>query len=51
MLKSVCSIKKIKAPIGDENKKHPFHNLFSFYIKKIKAPIGDENADLQFTLK
>ena len=36
-------IKKIKAPIGDENATHwAFYHLLSF-IKKIKAPIGDEN--------
>ena len=38
------AIKKIKAPIGDEN---CFQSLskhsFIAFIKKIKAPIGDEN--------
>ena len=36
-------IKKIKAPIGDENciKLYRFFSFLS--IKKIKAPIGDEN--------
>ena len=38
-------IKKIKAPIGDEN---CFQSLskhsFIAFIKKIKAPIGDENS-------
>ena len=38
-------IKKIKAPIGDENEM----NIRGWYvdskIKKIKAPIGDENGN------
>ena len=39
------SIKKIKAPIGDENKSQKcFLHWKKFHIKKIKAPIGDENA-------
>ena len=38
------SIKKIKAPIGDENLQgFLFSVLPIFQIKKIKAPIGDEN--------
>ena len=38
----MISIKKIKAPIGDENFKMNFI-LSELTIKKIKAPIGDEN--------
>ena len=38
-------IKKIKAPIGDENTKLIFPQSHThFQIKKIKAPIGDENS-------
>ena len=38
-------IKKIKAPIGDENKyRQKLFLLLVRYIKKIKAPIGDENC-------
>ena len=45
MLKSVC-IKKIKAPIGDENKSGLHHVIVNRSgIKKIKAPIGDENTN------
>ena len=36
-------IKKIKAPIGDENCQHGRFKKSFFVIKKIKAPIGDEN--------
>ena len=36
-------IKKIKAPIGDENSGTGFFKFLIFAIKKIKAPIGDEN--------
>ena len=35
-------IKKIKAPIGDENIHMKFFHT-QLKIKKIKAPIGDEN--------
>ena len=45
--KSVCIsgpfIKKIKAPIGDENPALRQYSFSSSFIKKIKAPIGDEN--------
>ena len=41
---SYHSIKKIKAPIGDENFCHLFSNCNLTLIKKIKAPIGDENG-------
>ena len=37
-------IKKIKAPIGDENFRLLAFKLISNPIKKIKAPIGDENT-------
>ena len=38
-------IKKIKAPIGDENNVPMiFLSLNGSGIKKIKAPIGDENS-------
>ena len=37
-------IKKIKAPIGDENVSSKNPTQASIYIKKIKAPIGDENG-------
>ena len=36
-------IKKIKAPIGDENVLVLLQILLEYTIKKIKAPIGDEN--------
>ena len=37
-------IKKIKAPIGDENRLLvQYVQSFHHRIKKIKAPIGDEN--------
>ena len=36
-------IKKIKAPIGDENRYTVKRILEIPDIKKIKAPIGDEN--------
>ena len=36
-------IKKIKAPIGDENQNSPYDIENLTNIKKIKAPIGDEN--------
>ena len=39
-------IKKIKAPIGDENIIPIIIEFFNFIIKKIKAPIGDENLHL-----
>ena len=39
-----CIIKKIKAPIGDENGiLCEYHHICYEHIKKIKAPIGDEN--------
>ena len=38
------SIKKIKAPIGDENPPVGRAIYFVWRIKKIKAPIGDENC-------
>ena len=37
-------IKKIKAPIGDENGNQIENKSKRRKIKKIKAPIGDENA-------
>ena len=37
-------IKKIKAPIGDENTSDKLHEMSKEKIKKIKAPIGDENT-------
>ena len=37
-------IKKIKAPIGDENQNSPYDIENLTNIKKIKAPIGDENV-------
>ena len=38
-------IKKIKAPIGDENLNIALNLLITLTpIKKIKAPIGDENC-------
>ena len=38
------NIKKIKAPIGDENWVFCFNiQRDPIFIKKIKAPIGDEN--------
>ena len=36
-------IKKIKAPIGDENGNQIENKSKRRKIKKIKAPIGDEN--------
>ena len=36
-------IKKIKAPIGDENQNSPYDIENLTNIKKIKAPVGDEN--------
>ena len=39
----MTSIKKIKAPIGDENMSINVLQRFNSSIKKIKAPIGDEN--------
>ena len=42
------SIKKIKAPIGDENHQTAFSIQYFFCIKKIKAPIGDENTSVEF---
>ena len=44
------TIKKIKAPIGDENVLPPNHLCFVFLIKKIKAPIGDENRGDTFCM-
>ena len=38
------TIKKIKAPIGDENLLPTVVSSFLHSIKKIKAPIGDENT-------
>ena len=38
-------IKKIKAPIGDENV-HDATIMLNVWIKKIKAPIGDENVHM-----
>ena len=43
MILPVLSIKKIKAPIGDENIDCSSSVNSSDSIKKIKAPIGDEN--------
>ena len=43
LIKSLNDIKKIKAPIGDENKKAVNMSATANRIKKIKAPIGDEN--------
>ena len=40
------AIKKIKAPIGDENLFLRFTFVCHPFIKKIKAPIGDENENL-----
>ena len=37
-------IKKIKAPIGDENQLKTLLLVKISTIKKIKAPIGDENG-------
>ena len=42
------TIKKIKAPIGDENKSLILRTHLYSSIKKIKAPIGDENTKLIF---
>ena len=43
-------IKKIKAPIGDENNVPMiFLSLNGSGIKKIKAPIGDENGLFSFS--
>ena len=39
-------IKKIKAPIGDENCNNVSAIVWVVGIKKIKAPIGDENSFL-----
>ena len=41
----MVTIKKIKAPIGDENFFNRIHTFSFFTIKKIKAPIGDENRE------
>ena len=43
-------IKKIKAPIGDENLKLDNVLKLHIHIKKIKAPIGDENFIIFFSL-
>ena len=42
-------IKKIKAPIGDENNIALINiKTIQAFIKKIKAPIGDENGTLGY---
>ena len=41
----VIFIKKIKAPIGDENTLAIVNIARRITIKKIKAPIGDENPN------
>ena len=45
------SIKKIKAPIGDENGFIIYHHARQTIIKKIKAPIGDENLNRYSVLR
>ena len=44
-MKHQKQIKKIKAPIGDENQYGTLFLMLLDFIKKIKAPIGDENPN------
>ena len=51
IIKLLITIKKIKAPIGDENSNRTQSLIYPrSLIKKIKAPIGDENHEIVMLL-